>query len=68
MAECRCCHTPIANGLLACKPHWFALPAPLRRAINETWRKRGEHGLKAYVANVREAERLWQLQQETAKP
>lgn len=43
------------RGQLMCRAHWFALPKPLRQAINATWRGRQ---FQAYLANVREAERL----------
>jgi hypothetical protein len=35
-----------------CREHWYALPAPLRSAINETWRNRKRNGLAAWSANV----------------
>ncbi len=54
--ECRCCRSPISVGMLACRNHWFMLPVPLRDAILLAYRG-GDHG--AYVANVREADRLW---------
>ncbi len=34
------CDRIIPRGKLMCGEHWFALPAPLRRAINENWRER----------------------------
>lgn len=45
--------------MLACRPHWSALPAPLRAAINASWRNRKRNGLGAWSANVMEARRLW---------
>lgn len=38
-----------------CRSHWYALPKQLRQGINATWRGRQ---FKAYLTNVREAERL----------
>ena len=58
--ECRCCHEPIAHGNLACPQHWRMLPKPLRDAINATYQKRM---WRAYVANVREADRFWEAKQ-----
>lgn len=55
------CDAQTATGQLACKPHWFALPKPLRDAIWSTWRKRERDGLGAYAKNVIEARRLWVL-------
>jgi hypothetical protein len=57
LRECRCCRIGIPAGRLACAPHWRMLPAPLKAAISETYRRRD---FKAYVKNVDEADRLWQ--------
>jgi hypothetical protein len=45
----------VKRGQLMCRSHWFAIPKALRLAINATWRGRE---FRAYLANVREAERL----------
>ena len=52
---CRHCGERVKRGQLMCRSHWFAIPKALRRAINATWRGRE---YRAYLANVREAERL----------
>lgn len=52
---CRHCGCLVKRGQLMCRAHWFALPQPLRRAINATWRGRQ---WKSYLKNVREADRL----------
>lgn len=50
-----CTRTKGADRLF-CKPHWFLVPAPLRTAINDTWRRRRDPGaLSAYRANVEKA-------------
>lgn len=53
------CNLDVPNAQLACRTHWFALPPPLRNAINKTWRDRGKDGSRAWSANVMEARRLW---------
>lgn len=53
------CSAEVPRSMLACRPHWFALPAPLRAAINASWRDRKKNGLSAWSANVMEARRLW---------
>lgn len=57
------CEAEIARGRLTCRIHWRALPAPLRAAINATWRDRERIGLRAWTANVLEARRLWAAMQ-----
>jgi len=37
------CSHPVARGRFMCRPHWYGLPAPLRRHINATWRDRQKH-------------------------
>ena len=59
---CRHCGVLVKRGQLMCRSHWFALPQPLRQAINATWKGRQ---FKAYLKNVREAERLLQGDDET---
>lgn len=34
------CNLTIARGKLMCRAHWFATPAPLRRAISDAWQAR----------------------------
>jgi hypothetical protein len=55
--QCRCCQAPILTGMLACRKHWYALPLVLRNAILLSYRGSDR---EAYVAHVREAERVWQ--------
>jgi hypothetical protein len=54
------CHAPgcvvdVPHGRLMCREHWYALPRPLRTAINQTWRARQ---MSAYVVNVQQAQEL----------
>ncbi|MDH4743128.1 hypothetical protein OMP43_03745 [Sphingomonas sp. CBMAI 2297] len=54
------CHAPecaeeISCGKLMCRPHWFALPRPLRQAISSAWKERR---LADWSANCLEARRL----------
>lgn len=46
------CREQVTRSRLMCREHWYALPAPLRSAINETWRNRKRNGLAAWSANV----------------
>lgn len=32
------CDVVVPHGMLACRPHWYALPVDLRRTINATYR------------------------------
>ena len=32
------CCSPVATGKFLCRPHWFALPKPIRDQIHRTWR------------------------------
>ena len=32
------CGISIRRGVFMCREHWFQVPAPLRRQINDTWR------------------------------
>jgi hypothetical protein len=57
MSQCRCCRKTIADGLLACKEHWFMLPKRLRAAIYETYRSGNP---RAHAENVSQADKLWQ--------
>lgn len=61
------CDATAKAGQLACRDCWFRLPAKLRAAINETWRKRASGGLGAYSENVLEARRLWGEDHKAAK-
>lgn len=49
------CGERIQRGYIMCRSHWFSLPRQLRAAIRHTWRQRDK---RAYVRNVREAQRL----------
>ncbi len=54
------CHAPgcaeeISRGKLMCRPHWFALPGPLRQAISSAWKERR---LADWSANCLEARRV----------
>ena len=49
------CPQQAKPGQLMCRSHWFALPKPLRDAIYATVH---DTNRRAYVANVREAQRL----------
>lgn len=54
------CHAPecaeeISCGKLMCRPHWFALPRPLRQAISSAWKERR---LADWSANCLEARRV----------
>jgi hypothetical protein len=33
------CSIEVPRGKLMCRPHWFALPRPLRTEINAAWRE-----------------------------
>lgn len=46
------CCSSIPRGRLMCRPHWFALPKPLRDAINENWKARR---IREWSANCLEA-------------
>jgi len=61
--QCRAngCRERIPLGRLMCRTHWFALPRPLQRAINVTWRN-VRRDREAYEDNVREAVRLLDAQ------
>ena len=32
------CKTPVPSKMFACRPHWYALPKPMRDAIWATYR------------------------------
>ena len=34
----RDCAAPVGARMLMCRPHWYAVPAPLRRAVYDAWR------------------------------
>lgn len=59
----RTCPETAKRGQLMCRDHWFAVPRPLRTAINRTWR---DHEWESYLANIRTAERLI-LEEEAAR-
>lgn len=49
------CDEQIPRGRLMCRPHWFALPRPLREAINSAWRERR---IRDWSVNCLEARRF----------
>jgi hypothetical protein len=52
------CAIVVTDHMLMCRPHWFALPRPLRDAIYDTYRRgqaAGTHPTRDYVANVQSA-------------
>lgn len=59
-----CCHWPgcqrqVPPAMWGCKPHWFALPAELRRRIWQTYRPGQEQDQRPsadYVAAARAAQ------------
>lgn len=32
------CTARLPRHVLACRPHWYAVSAPTRRLVNQTWR------------------------------
>lgn len=34
------CKTPVSVSQLACRPHWFQLPKPLREDVWFAWRRK----------------------------
>lgn len=32
------CGEQLPRGLLACRPHWYEIPKPVRDQVNRTWR------------------------------
>lgn len=46
------CAIELPREILACRPHWFALPMELRNRINRTWRG---GAIGEYVAARQEA-------------
>lgn len=49
------CSEPIKRGMVMCRAHWFATPAPLRRAITEA---REAHHPARYSAHIVEARKF----------
>lgn len=35
------CEVTLPRHILACRPHWYAIPAELRAEVNRTWRRFG---------------------------
>lgn len=57
----RGCDARLPDKILFCRPHWYALPKPLRDAIWATYRpgqERDGRPSQAYLANVRQAIRV----------
>lgn len=46
------CKVEIPRGRLMCRPHWFAVPRPLRLAISAAWKERR---IRDWSANCLEA-------------
>ena len=63
MAECLCpgCSEPVPASLLACRPHWRALPPDLRGDINAAYQR---HARKEHRDLMRAAIQVWQAQEE----
>lgn len=53
------CTTPVPRRMFMCRPHWFALPPTMRRAVNATYTPGQEHHLervsRAYLDATRTA-------------
>ncbi|RDE04666.1 hypothetical protein [Sphingomonas aracearum] len=47
------CTVEVTRGILMCRPHWFALPRPLRQAINAAWKERRIHEWSANCLEAR---------------
>lgn len=52
------CDQQVGMRLLMCKPHWYAVPKPLRDAIWDTYNQGRGVRSEAYRQNVREAQRV----------
>lgn len=50
------CQMQVSRMHLACRPHWYQLPKPLRDAIWQT-HKSGDR--TAWSKNVTEAKKIW---------
>lgn len=59
--KCPGCDAQLPRNILACRQHWYSLPADLRREINRTW-KSGD--LDQYLSARREAVALLDPQAE----
>ncbi len=54
------CHERVPERLLACRPHWASLPAPLRVEVNDAWQERQRTGDEdRHLAAVGDALRYW---------
>ena len=49
------CDQVVRRGMLMCRPHWFAVPKPLRDAIGTAWKDRR---IRDWSANCLEARRI----------
>lgn len=47
------CRIYVPRQRLACSDHWFSLPADLRKAINDTYRRDTQRHLQLYREAVR---------------
>lgn len=56
------CLAQVSPRMLACKPHWYELPAELRREVNASYRDKGPTGPARHHRAVRAALR-WYVQQ-----
>lgn len=53
------CGVQCAYEMLACRPHWYRLPADLRNRITGAWRSVGVRGAERYLAVRAEAVTWW---------
>ena len=57
------CSTQIRRTLLACRPHWYALPAVLRQEVSAAYRARSAPGgHRRHLEAVRAAYRWYAIQ------
>lgn len=45
------CPAQIAIDRLLCTSHWYMVPPPLRREVNDTWRARRRARVSAYATD-----------------
>ncbi len=53
------CDRDISRGEFACRTHWLALPARLRDAITDTWRRRRQTGDPTAHRDAKAAALTW---------
>ena len=51
------CNTAVPLDRFLCRPHWYSLPAPLRRDVWRTWRARLAHRTADTIRAHEEAKR-----------